>query len=109
MSEEQLAKDIKWAHAIYLLQAIGLAVGITFFIAVILAYIKRGEVRDSWLATHFRWQIKTFWIWFILSVVGTLLSIILIGWFVLLGVYIWAIYRVVTGWVYLSDGKPMAN
>ena len=30
-------------------------------IAVIINYVKRGDVQGTWLESHFRWQIRTFW------------------------------------------------
>ena len=30
-------------------------------IAVIINYVKRADVRGTWLDSHFSWQIRTFW------------------------------------------------
>jgi uncharacterized membrane protein len=66
---------ITWTHAIYALHAVSLITGIITaasvvaafltgwpsLIAVVLNYVKRSEVRGTWLESHFRWQIRTFW------------------------------------------------
>jgi len=80
---------------------------------VILNYVKRGEVRGSWLESHFRWQIRTFWfglLWAslcILLVIATLGVGILIVWIPLGLVGIWFIYRVARGWIRLNERRPM--
>jgi len=82
---------------------------------VILNYIKRSEVRGTYLESHFRWQIRTFWyalLWSALSaLVSVVLTVVLIGfllWPVLMFVLgLWAIYRIARGWLALREGKPM--
>jgi len=84
-------------------------------IAVIINYVKRGEARGTWLESHFTWQIRTFWfalLWTCLvGIVGALLAIVLIGFaiwaigFFLLG--IWAIYRITSGWLALTDRRAV--
>ena len=82
-------------------------------IAVIINYVKRGDVRGTWLETHFRWQIRTFWfglLWVALCglfVLGTLGLGLLLVWLPLGIVAIWFIYRIVRGWMALTNGRPM--
>jgi uncharacterized membrane protein len=80
-------------------------------IAVIINYVKRGEVSHTYLDSHFRWQIRTFWfavLWFVvmgilyLTILGIVLAIPL-G--VVLG--IWVLYRIIRGWLTLLDRKSM--
>jgi uncharacterized membrane protein len=111
-----------WTQAIYALHAFSLLTGILgvatvvgsfligwpSIIAVILNYVKRSEARGTWLESHFRWQIRTFWfglLWFCLSLPFVVLTLGLgvIAW-VPLGV--WFIYRIVRGWMALTDGRP---
>ncbi len=92
---------------IYLLQILSFATGITFIVAVIMNYIKLNEVRGTWLETHFRWQIRTFWFSILWAVIGWILMIILIGYLILIANGIWIIYRIVRGWINLYDNKPM--
>lgn len=84
-------------------------------IAVIINYVERGDVRGTYLESHFSWQIRTFWyafLWIIIVwLLGLILAIFLIGFaiwifgFIVLG--IWVCYRIIYGWMRLSDGRPM--
>ena len=110
---------VNLAHLIYALHAFALVSGILTsativgsfvsglpsIVAVILNYVKRDAVRGTWLDSHFRWQIRTFWLGLLWVVVGTVTTFIIVGWFILLGVAIWYIYRVVRGALALNDGR----
>jgi uncharacterized membrane protein len=82
-------------------------------IAVILNYVKRSQVRGTWLESHFRWQLRTFWfglLWVslcLLFVVATLGVGLLVAWLPLGIVGLWFIYRVVRGWLALLDRRPL--
>ena len=82
-------------------------------IAVILNYVKRSDVRGTWLESHFRWQIRTFWyglLWVALCLAFIVLTLgigIIIAWVPLGIVSVWFIYRIVRGWLALRDGRPM--
>src|SRR5215212_10438103 len=108
-----------WTHVVYALHAFSLLTGIIgaatvigafltgwpSIIAVILNYVKRGEARGTWLESHFRWQIRTFWfgvLWVglcALFIVGTFGIGLLIAWLPLAIVTLWFIYRVARGWM----------
>ena len=92
---------------IYVLYALSLIIGISAIVAIVLNYIKRDEVQGTWLESHFRWQIRTFWWGLLWSVVGALTWIILIGWIVWGVAAVWFIYRIAKGWLNLNDNKPM--
>ena len=82
-------------------------------IAVIVNYVKRSEVRGTWLESHFRWQIRTFWFGLLWVALCTLFVIVTLGiglllaWIPLGIVAIWFIYRIARGWMALNGGKPM--
>ena len=82
-------------------------------IAVILNYVKRSEANGTWLETHFRWQIRTFWyglLWVCLCALFVLLTLgigILIAWLPLGVVGIWFVYRILRGWLALRESRPM--
>ena len=116
-----------WTQIIYALHALSLLTGILgaatvigafligwpSIIAVIMNYIKRSEARGTWLDSHFRWQIRTFWFglaWAALCglfVVLTAFIGLLIVWIPLGFLTIWFIYRVARGWLALRDKRPM--
>ena len=94
---------------VYALQLAGFLLGLTFLVAIVINYVKRKDVQNTWIASHFDWQIRTFWFGLIWAIVGAATSIILIG-FVILGIdTIWVIYRVIKGWIYLYEHKAMYN
>lgn len=92
---------------IYGLYALSLFVGVTAIVAIVLNYLKREEVQGTWLASHFTWQIRTFWWGALWVTLGTLTWYIVVGWVVLGVAYVWFIYRVAKGWLNLNDVKPM--
>ncbi len=104
-SEQQSLKNI--ATAVYALQAASFLLVVTFFVAIILSYLKRDETRGTWLESHFRWQIRTFWFSLLWIAIGGLTWLIVIGWFILFAASLWLIYRILKGWLNLNDGKPM--
>lgn len=80
-------------------------------IAVIINYVKRDEVRGTYLDLHFGWQIRTFWytlLWLVIAAMlfATVIGIPL-GYILLVGAGIWVTYRILRGWMALHDGKPM--
>ncbi|MGC4029073.1 MAG: hypothetical protein QM696_09395 [Steroidobacteraceae bacterium] len=124
-------KLVSWVKLIYALHAVSIAMGIfgqalvaTMFVfglpslvAVVMCYVKRDEAQGTWLASHFRWLIRTFWIAFVAVIILGLifgpLSLLLIGIPFLFGglaiTGIWAAYRIVRGWMALADGKALPN
>lgn len=94
-------------HVVYALQAVSFVLGITFIVAVIVNYVKRSDVRGTWLESHFRWQIRTFWFALLWSIIGAITIYILVGYFILAANAVWIIYRIVRGWLRLSDRKEM--
>ncbi len=118
---------VTWTQIIYALHAASLLVGILgaatvvgsfltgwpSIIAVILNYVKRGETRGTWIESHFRWQIRTFWyglLWISLCVMFIIVTFgigIIFAWLPIFVVGIWFIYRIVRGWIALSAGRPM--
>ncbi|PXX89711.1 hypothetical protein DIT71_14460 [Marinobacter vulgaris] len=94
------------AVLVYILQALSFFVGgITGLAGVIINYVKLDDVRNTWIEPHFRWQIRTFWIGLLWTVIGIVTAPLIIGWFFLLGIAIWIIYRIVKGALALNDGK----
>jgi uncharacterized membrane protein len=97
----------KWAHICYALYAVSCLVGVAAIAAIIINYLKREDVAGTWVASHFEWQIKTFWYVLAGAVIGWILIFVLIGFPILLAVWVWAIYRIIKGWLALNDGKAV--
>jgi uncharacterized membrane protein len=80
-------------------------------IAVIINYVKRSEVRETWLDSHFSWQLRTFWFALLWLAVGGVLFVTVIGipvaialW---LGTGIWVLYRLIRGWLALGSKQTL--
>ena len=104
--KEQSLKTI--ATVVYALQAAGFFLGITWLVGVIVDYVKREDAVGTWLESHFRWQIRTFWWGLLWGVLGGILLLVLIGWLVLAANAVWIIYRIVKGWLRLAEGREIA-
>ncbi len=116
---------ITLTHVVYGLHAFSAIIGLTTaafvitafltgwpsIIAVIISYVKRSDVRGTFLESHFTWQIRTFW-WALLWVlIAGLLFITLIGiplaWVIAVTAGLWVLYRIVRGWIALLSLKPL--
>ena len=115
------------AHLVYALHSVSILIGVftaafivTVFVsgfpsivAVIVNYVKRSEARGTYLESHFRWQIRTFWfglLWVTLCalfIIATLGIGLLIAWLPLSLVGLWFIYRIARGWLRLMEHRPM--
>ena len=116
---------VRLTHVIYALHALSVMMGfigsafiITTFltgwpsiIAVIINYIKRGNVYDTYLDSHFGWQIRTFWFALLWMTIAAILFITVIGivlaYMISVGAGIWISYRIIRGWIALNEGRSM--
>jgi len=122
---EPLPSVITVANVVYALHTLAIVVGVAgaativgsfvgsvpSIIAVILNYVKRGDARGTWVESHYRWQIRTFWfalLWFVIgwvfifTIVGAIVGVP-----VLAALTLWLIYRIARGWLRLRDRRPM--
>ena len=80
-------------------------------IAIIINYTKRNAVRDTYLDSHFNWQIRTFWFAFLWMIFAVILFITVFGialsYIITVGAGIWISYRIIRGWLALNEGRPM--
>ncbi len=116
---------VRLTHIIYLLHGFSVLMGIlgpafivtTFLtgwpsiIAVIINYVKRNDVRGTYLDSHFGWQIRTFWYTLLWMAIASMLFITVIGivfaYILAVGTGIWVFYRIIRGWISLNDGRSM--
>ena len=118
---------VQLTHVIYGLHAVAVFVGVTSavvtvaggfvfglpsLIAVFLNYLKRGEVAGTWLESHFRWQIRTFWFTLLGLVVSGIVMLTIIGipiaaWLMIPLLGLWVGYRVIRGWLALGGARPV--
>jgi uncharacterized membrane protein len=94
--------------AVYILQSLFFLGCIPPIIGVIINHVKLEDVQHTWLASHFRWQIRSFWFGIVWLFFGSILVFVFgIGILVLWANFIWFIYRIVKGFLRFLDGKPM--
>jgi uncharacterized membrane protein len=116
------------AHVVYGLYV--LPVGLTAVIGLVLAHVLKAKAQGSFLQTHFRWQIRTFWLSLALTVVMMGAGVAALGGFAITGmqsalgviaalvtgaafwgvlalISLWFLYRVIKGWVYLVQVKEI--
>jgi uncharacterized membrane protein len=120
---------VTYTHVIYGLHSLAVLIGLSTahtivgsfigglpsIVAVIMNYARRSATVGTYLESHFRWQIRTFWFALLWAIAIVLVSapfmIILIGfgiaWLGLVTLGLWIAYRVIRGWLALKDGKPM--
>lgn len=116
---------VQLTHVIYALHAAAVVIGVTSsasvaggfvfglpsLVAVFLNWLKRGDVRGTWLDSHFAWQIRTFWFTLLWLVVYGLLVITIVGipiaWILIVILGLWVGYRVIRGWVALGGARPV--
>ncbi|MGO2230329.1 DUF4870 family protein [Psychrobacter sp.] len=137
MISEKLSNDKRrslttYNHITYLLYVVSyFTAGLLWVVPIAMNYAKRHDARGSWMATHFDWQIKTFWysiVWFIIGIViisfaaggfgvsmiadsnNIAIGSILVagfGFMIMMFTFIWHLYRIIRGWIALTDGRPV--
>ena len=129
-ADEQLAVTpapalVRLTNIVYGLHAISLVIGAfgtatvigaflfgwPSIIAVVVNYVKRSEVRGTYLESHFRWQIRTFWfaaLWVVIAV-GLFVTVIGIpfAWLIVVVTGVWVLYRIGRGWLALNDAREI--
>jgi uncharacterized membrane protein len=120
------------ATVVYAIQAVAVVTALPLVAGVVLNYLKMDEVRGTWVESHFRWQIRTFWLsllWgfllFLAIVVlglgglgaamagseigaaGGVISAVMIGAVGGVAIFAWLLYRIIRGWLRLSENQPI--
>jgi uncharacterized membrane protein len=108
MASEQQTNTVSTAKVIYILLIISTMIGFTGLIALIMAYVFNDDSAE-WLQTHYRFQIRTFWIGFLYATIGIITLGINIGYFILLFTFVWMIVRCAKGLKQLENNQPVNN
>ena len=103
-----LVSNPQLALIVYILYFAAYVVGFTAVIGVIIAHVQVSTAEPV-LASHYRFQIRTFWIGLLYLVIGGILVWVLIGFLVLLWWFIWSLVRNVKGVLALNENRPIAD
>ena len=102
------ASTERTAKIIYILYLFGIIFDITGIIGVIMAYINKSDAPE-WLQSHYRFQIRTFWIGVLYMMIGVILTLALIGYLIILFWVIWLIVRCIKGMKTLDNKQAHPN
>jgi uncharacterized membrane protein len=108
MTAEQKSDTVSTAKVIYILLIVGTIVGITGIIGLIMAYVMK-DGSAEWLQSHYRFQIRTYWIGLLYVLIGVFTLTITLGYFILLFTFVWMIVRCTKGLKQLEDNQPVKN
>ena len=107
-TSEELASLKTITQVVYALQALSFAFGVSALVGLIINYVKRDDAIGTLYESHFDWQIRTFWWGVLWGCLGFILIFALgLGLIILFAAWVWAVYRVVKGWLKLTEGKPV--
>tara|TARA_B100000287_G_scaffold387836_1_gene396681 strand:+ start:267 stop:650 length:384 start_codon:yes stop_codon:yes gene_type:complete len=90
----------------YLCLIAGYFTGIFWLIGGIWIIVKRSDFNGHPLLGHFDNIISVFWWGMGLSVIGVALAPVIVGYFILLGVFVWSVFRIIKGLALLTSDKP---
>lgn len=105
---EKLASLKQLTLVTYILYALSAFTGFTGLVAIIINYVKRDDTVGTIYASHFTWQIRTFWWSLVWAILGMATVIVGVGFLILAIDGIWVLYRIVKGFLNWNDGKPMS-
>ncbi len=123
---------ITYNHITYLLYVVSyFTAGLLWIVPIVMNYAKRHDADGTWLATHFDWQIKTFWYSIVFFLMGAVIvtfalggfgismladssniaigSVLLAGFglFMMFFTFVWHLYRIIRGWIALTDNRAV--
>lgn len=124
-ANDELEGPRAWCHVMYGLHALSAVGGVLTsativgafitgwpsILAVIINYATRSRVGASWLESHWRWQLRTFWFAVLWALAAVFLFFTFVGipfaWALIVGTGLWVLYRVVRGWLALLDRRAV--
>jgi uncharacterized membrane protein len=108
VSDQPTGHSVANVNLVYYLYLAAVVLGLTAIVGVIMAYMNRTPAGD-WLDSHYRYQIRTFWIGLLYGIVGGALTMVLVGILVLIFALVWWIVRCVKGLKLAGEGKPVPD
>ena len=94
-------------HIVYGLYALSLVSAFPAIIGLLLAWVAGRHLTVPWLISHQRYQMRTFLIMLVATVIGLATQWLLIGFVILALVWCWFLFRTVKGWLRLSNEEPI--
>ena len=98
---------VNTATLVYILQALTFFTAISFFISIIVVYVKQEDVVGTVAESHLRWQKRTFWFGVLYYAIGAALTVVVVGFGIIFITTMWLIYRIIKGWLRLSENREM--
>jgi len=95
------------AHIVYYLYLASCVFGITAFIGVVMAYMNRDDADQPWMYSHYQFQIRTFWLGLLYSVISTILVFAVIGYLLFFVLLVWFVVRCIKGLKALERRQPV--
>jgi uncharacterized membrane protein len=107
-TQPPIVSNTSMALIVYILYFVAYFVGLTAVVGVIIAHVQKGS-GDPLLDSHYEFQIRTFWITVLYLIVGTVLTIVLVGFLILAWAFIWSLIRNIKGILALNEHRPIAD
>ena len=107
-TQRPAVSDDTLAIVVYVLYCVGYFTGISALAGVIIAHIKVDDA-DPVLRSHYRFQIRTFWIGLLYLTLGFLLCVVLVGFLILAWWFLWSLIRIIKGIIRVSECKPITH
>ncbi len=98
--------NVKLVYILYLVSAL---IGVSMLVGLVIAYINRGDAAGTWVASHYTYQIRTFWIGLLYSCISVVLMIVGVGFLLIVAVAVWGIVRCVRGLQWAASETPVPN
>ncbi|PHS23295.1 MAG: hypothetical protein COA84_11295 [Robiginitomaculum sp.] len=102
---DSLRQKAKLVYILYLLNSVIPFLGI---VGVVISY-SAVKTAPPGPRSHFIYQIRTFWISILYTVIVVLLCFVLIGFLLIPLLYIWYLARVIVGLIRATENRPIDN
>ena len=104
MAERRTKQGAGTVRLIYILYLLAIVNGITALMGMLIAWISKSGA-PKWMRSHYRFQIRTFWMALLFGTLGISTVFIGIGFLILFGLVIWYVIRCIKGFLIVGQGK----